>query len=99
MPLRSKSSFGTELEEIAIRFNTLRSDITEREKEMARLDSRIEYLQESAKKMRESARQNSTSLTVSPSSMAGFRRMERCFRPFGGGGARGTRDAGKVYRF
>ncbi len=50
------------LEDIATRFNLLRNDIAEREKEVARLDSRIEYLQQTTEKSHESARQNALNL-------------------------------------
>lgn len=51
-----------ELEEAGTAFNTVRTEIAEREKDLARLDSRIEYLGQSAVKSRETARQNSDAL-------------------------------------
>lgn len=51
-----------DLEDTAARFNTVRNDVAEREKEQTRLDSRIEYLGESAAKAREAVRQNTAAL-------------------------------------
>lgn len=50
------------LGETAARFNTARNDIAGKEKEQARLDSRIEYLEQTAGKTREAARQNALAL-------------------------------------
>jgi chromosome segregation protein len=60
----SMDILGTEkgLAEITGRYDSFRNTISEREKELARLDSRLEYLAEAMVKARETAENNTSSL-------------------------------------